>query len=72
MTDKVDSPILYVAASSIPAPAPAPSASLAGSTCALEYLVNAGNFNTLIELVEAASDSADISRKHKPSLIPTS
>ena len=43
------------------APAPAP-LGLPG-TCALEYLVNAGNFNSLIELVEAASQSAEIARE---------
>ena len=43
--------------------APAPSPSSLPGTCALEYLVNAGNFNSLIELIEAASQSADIARE---------
>ena len=34
--------------------------------CALEYLVNAGTYNTLVELVEAASESAAIARKRSP------
>jgi len=45
-----------------PTPAPAPSP-IGPVSCALEYLVNAGNYNTLIELVEAASESAAIARE---------
>jgi len=44
-----------------PTPAPAPSP-IGPVSCALEYLVNAGNYNTLIELVEAASESAAIAQ----------
>lgn len=43
----------------VPAPAPSPAGPVA---CALEYLVNAGNYNTLVELVEAASESAAIAQ----------
>ena len=51
-----------VAAVPVPAPAPSPTA-LGPTACALDYLVNAGTFNTLIELVEAASQSAELARK---------
>ena len=46
----------------VPVPAPSPSKSLGPVSCGLEALVNAGNYNTLIELVEAASNSTAFAR----------